>query len=91
LDVNVKTLEQAQEKLRQAVSLGKHDEADYWRDWIKGYEEGIAIGEERGEARGELKKAREMARCLLRSNIDINIIAASSGLPVEEIESLKGK
>jgi predicted transposase/invertase (TIGR01784 family) len=60
-------------------------------------EEGIAIGEERGEAkgraegeaRGEAKGKREMARCLLRSNIDINVIATSSGLSVEEIESLK--
>jgi hypothetical protein len=49
IDTEVETLEQAQEKLQQAIELGAHDETDYWRDWIKGYGE------------GELKKAREMA------------------------------
>ncbi|MDR2646148.1 MAG: hypothetical protein LBC04_03185, partial [Holosporaceae bacterium] len=46
-------------------------------------------GEERGKAEGKLEKAREIAVNLLRNNVDVNIIAASSGLSVEEIESLK--
>jgi predicted transposase/invertase (TIGR01784 family) len=50
-----------------------------------GKEEGIAIGEERGAA----KRERELARNLLRNNVDINIIADSSGLSIEEIKSLK--
>jgi hypothetical protein len=43
--------------------INEHNEADYWRDWIKEYEE--------GKAEGELKKAREMALNLLRNNVDI--------------------
>jgi hypothetical protein len=35
LDTKVTTIEQAQEKLKQAIDLGVHDDADYWRDWIK--------------------------------------------------------
>jgi predicted transposase/invertase (TIGR01784 family) len=43
-----------------------------------------------GRAEGELKKAREMASSLLAANVDINIIANSSGLSVAEIQSLVG-
>jgi predicted transposase/invertase (TIGR01784 family) len=57
----------------------------------RGRAEGIAIGEERGEARGELKGKREMAIGLLKSGVDVNIIAQTSGLSIEEIESLKSK
>jgi hypothetical protein len=43
------------------------------------------------EARGELKKARQMAIGLLKSGVDVNIIAQTSELSIEEIESLKDK
>jgi predicted transposase/invertase (TIGR01784 family) len=58
-----------------------------------GEERGIAIGEERGiaigEEMGKHKKAREIALNLLRNNIDVNVISVSSGLSVDEVESLK--
>jgi predicted transposase/invertase (TIGR01784 family) len=54
-------------------------------DIVDAKNEGIAIGEERGAA----KEKRELARNLLRNNVDINIIADSSGLSIEEIKSLK--
>jgi predicted transposase/invertase (TIGR01784 family) len=48
---------------------------------------GIAIGEERGE----LKKAKEMALGLLQAGVGVDIIAQTSGLSIEEIESLKAR
>ncbi|MDR1235628.1 MAG: hypothetical protein LBJ96_01335, partial [Holosporaceae bacterium] len=50
----------------------------------KGRAEGIAVGEARGR-----EEKREMVRQLLRNNVDMNVIAISSGLSIEEIESLK--
>jgi predicted transposase/invertase (TIGR01784 family) len=78
-DTQVKTLEQAQEKLQQAINLGAREEEDYWRDWIKGYEEGIA--------KGELKKAREMALKLLAKGMDITDIAEITGLSETEVSN----
>jgi hypothetical protein len=49
----------------------------------------MTVAVEKAEARGELKKAREMAFGLLQSGVDVDIIARTSGLSVEEIESLK--
>ncbi|MDR2646208.1 MAG: hypothetical protein LBC04_03495, partial [Holosporaceae bacterium] len=49
----------------------------------------ISDAKKEGEERGKMEKAREIAVNLLRNNVDVNIIAASSGLSVEEIESLK--
>ncbi|MDR0753522.1 MAG: Rpn family recombination-promoting nuclease/putative transposase [Holosporaceae bacterium] len=54
-----------------------------------GEERGIAIGEERGREEGELKGKREMALELLRASIDVNVIAKTSGLSIEEVKSLK--
>jgi flagellar biosynthesis/type III secretory pathway protein FliH len=53
----------------------------------EGKAEGIAIGEERGE----LKKAKAMALGLLRAGVGADIIAQTSGLSVEEINSLRNK
>jgi DNA repair protein RadC len=44
--------------------------------------------EERIEKRGEKKKAVEMARVLKKKGVDVQVIAAASGLPVEQIEKL---
>jgi predicted transposase/invertase (TIGR01784 family) len=54
-------------------------------------EEGIAEGIAEGEARGELKGKREMASGLLQAGVSADIIAQTSGLSAEEIESLKAK
>ena len=35
-----------------------------------------------------MNKAKEMAKILLQSGVDINIISQSSGLTIEEIKSL---
>ena len=54
----------------------------------QGRTEGLAEGEKIGEARGEASKALEMARALKTKGVDIDIIAETSGLTKEEIDSL---
>ena len=46
-------------------------------------------GETRGEARGEERKQREIARNLLRGGVNINLIASSTGLSIEEVQQLQ--
>jgi predicted transposase/invertase (TIGR01784 family) len=52
-------------------------------------EEGIAIGEERGRAEGELKEKTKIARNLLSIGLEVEQIAATTSLSIEEIEALK--
>ena len=49
----------------------------------------LAEGETRGEARGEERKQREIARNLLRGGVNINLIASSTGLSIEEVQQLQ--
>ena len=51
-------------------------------------EKGIKIGKEIGKKEGEKNKAIEVAKNLLESGIDINIIIKSTGLKRSEIEEL---
>jgi predicted transposase/invertase (TIGR01784 family) len=57
----------------------------------EGKAEGIAEGKAEGIAEGELKGKREMALGLLQSGVDVDIIARTSGLSIEEINSLMNK
>ena len=61
----------------------------------KGKEEGLKQGKEEGlregEEKGKQEKAKEMAKILLQSGVDINIISQSSGLTIEEIQKLTKK
>jgi predicted transposase/invertase (TIGR01784 family) len=69
--------------------------------WKKGREEGEAIGEARGEAigeargeaigeaRGEAKARLSLARNLLNMNFPVEKIVEATGLPLEEIQSLR--
>ena len=45
-------------------------------------------GEEAGEQKGSTTKAIEIARNLLKNKVDISIIAQSTGLSIEEVNSL---
>lgn len=49
----------------------------------------IEKGIEKGKAEGETNKAIEIAKYLLRQNIDLSIISASTGLSPETITALK--
>jgi hypothetical protein len=59
----------------------------------KGKEEGLKQGKEEGLKQGKeegLKQGKEeMARILLQSGVDINIISQSSGLTIDEIQKLR--
>lgn len=55
----------------------------------EGYEEGIKIGKIEGEKQGEKNKSIDIARNMLKENVDINIIVKCTGLTKEEIETLK--
>jgi predicted transposase/invertase (TIGR01784 family) len=46
------------------------------------------IAEKKGEKRGEKKGKLNTARELIKNGVDINIIAKSTGLSLEEIEKL---
>ena len=68
-------------------------EEDYKMAYVTSWEriakkDGIKIGEERGEERGIKKGKIETARELIKSGVDIDIIARSTGFPREEIEKL---
>ena len=58
----------------------------------EGFDDGKAAGLEQGRteglAEGEASKALEMARALKTKGVDIDIIAETSGLTKEEIDSL---
>ena len=54
----------------------------------QGKREGLKQGKEEGLKQGAMNKAKEMAKILLQSGVDINIISQSSGLTIEEIKSL---
>ena len=45
-------------------------------------------GEEKGREEGSTTKAIEIARNLLKNKVDISIIAQSTGLSIDEINSL---
>lgn len=56
---------------------------------INDYNAGITKAKKEGRAEGEKKAKIETARNLLKAGVDVNIIAASVGLSVEEIKQLK--
>ena len=55
----------------------------------KGKEEGLMKGKEEGLKEGEKNGKIEIAKNMLKDNVDINIISKYSGLSVEEITLLK--
>ena len=57
----------------------------------KGIEKGIKKGMEKGIEKGEKKAKIEIAKNLLSAKVDINTIVISTGLSIEEIETIKSK
>jgi len=54
----------------------------------QGLKQGLKKGREEGLREGRKKGKEEMAKILLQSGVDINIISQSSGLTIEEINNL---
>ena len=81
------TLEEAKEAGRMYVSIMERKGIE------KGRIEGIQLGEARGiklgEARGIQLGRTETAQNLLRMGLDLTKIAEATGLPLDELQSLK--
>ncbi|RKI98710.1 hypothetical protein D7X87_26405, partial [bacterium D16-54] len=81
----------------QVISQDKEKRLEYearekaLRDYNQLIVEAEARGEERGETRGEARKAFGIARNMLELNLPMDIIVKSTGLPIDQIESLKQK
>lgn len=85
---------EAQEKLRQ-ISASKHEQelADlrekYIRDQYNIELTGYERGKSEGEVKGKLNEKKEIARKMLKDNLDLALIMQYTGLTKEEIEDLK--
>lgn len=63
-------------------------EFEEWFAYDAGRAEGKKIGEKRGEKRGEKNGRRDVAKKLLKQNVDFKIILNATGLTKEELEKL---
>ena len=68
----------------------------YDKEWAlrdQGYRDGLSQGKAEGKiegfSQGKIESKKEIAKNLLKNKIDISIIASSTGLTEEEINSLK--
>ncbi len=66
--------------------------SNYGAGKIEGIKEGIEKGIQKGKIEGKIEGEKlakiEIAKKLLKQNIDLNIIESSTGLSIEEIKSL---
>ena len=76
-------IEYINEGLNEGIKKGKEEGLK------EGKKEGIEEGREEGLKEGEKKGKIEMAKNMLKDNVDINIISKYSGLSIEEITLLK--
>ena len=77
------------DKERASLEAIKEGLFDQYSSFNIGKKEGIEEGLKEGLKEGEKKGKIEMARNMLKDNVDINIISKYSGLNVEEINKLK--
>ena len=64
----------------------------YDKEWAlrdQGYRDGLSQGKAEGFSQGKIENKKEIAKNLLKNKVDISIIASSTGLTEEEINSLK--
>ena len=62
-------------------------EEDYYEGFCAGEEE----GEKRGEKQGALKKLKQMVKSFYKNGASLDLISASSGLSIEEINNIVKK
>lgn len=70
----------------EGFELGKQAGLQKGKD--VGYQLGKKAGVEKGKSEGEKQKALQMAKALKEKGVDTQIIAETSGLPLETIETL---
>ena len=74
----------------EAIKEGLFDQYSSFNIGKKeGREEGLKEGEKKGLKKGLKEKSIEIAKNMLKDNVDINIISKYSGLSVDEINLLK--
>ena len=76
---------------RDGLSQGKAEgkAEGFSQGKVEGKAEGISEGISQGISQGKIESKKEIAKNLLKNKIDISIIASSTGLTEEEINSLK--
>ena len=77
------------DKERASLEAIKEGLFDQYSSFNIGKKEGLKEGLDKGLKEGERNKSIEIAKNMLKDNVDINIISKYSGLSVEEIECLK--
>ena len=83
------------EKMQRIIELREKAIRDEHAIYAKGVDDGIEQGIKQGIEQGQTKGARDeklqIAKNLLKSNIEIEIIMQATGLTKEEIEEIKDK
>ena len=77
------------DKERASLEAIKEGLFDQYSSFNIGKKEGLKEGLDKGLKEGEKKGKIEIARNMLKDNVDINIISKYSGLNVEEINKIK--
>ena len=77
------------DKERASLEAIKEGLFDQYSSFNIGKKEGIEEGLKEGLKEGEKNKSIEIAKNMLKDNVDINIISKYSGLNIEEINKLK--
>ena len=77
------------DKERASLEAIKEGLFDQYSSFNIGKKEGLKEGLDKGLKEGERNKSIEIAKNMLKDNVDINIISKYSGLNIEEINKLK--
>ena len=88
-DEHERTLIKLREKYIRDYNTIKED--GYNNGYNDGKDAGLAQGLERGQKQGEQKKTIEIAKKMLKENVDVDFIVKMTGLSKEELEKLKDK
>ena len=77
------------EKMQRIIELREKAIRDEHAIYDKGVDDGIEKGIQKGKEKGAREKQIEIAKSMLKENMDIEIIIKITGLTKEEIEKLK--
>ena len=86
-DEHERTLIKLREKYIRDYNTIKED--GYNNGYNDGKDAGLTQGLERGQKQGEQKKTIEIAKKMLKENVDVDFIVKMTGLSKEELEKLK--
>jgi predicted transposase/invertase (TIGR01784 family) len=87
--LNIKHNAKPGEEKTMISNMGRNLQRYYDEAILKGKQEGIKEGIKEGELFGKREEKIETARNMLQLKLDVNLIAAVTKLPLDEIEKLK--